>query len=619
VVGGLNQILATINSPCNTSLCPSPQDSSCTFYTAANLPCSGINTQDSIEVALQKIDTLLCASSGNYASYNTYCLAPITTQQQFVQTISAYVCATQSSLTTFTGTTFPAYQATINSTLASLQVPGTTNATCSSNTILNTDTLQTVLQKLSNMASDIYCNQLSLSSVNWNQCFTVSPTPTTVAQGFSTLASQICTLQTSIGSASLPVFNNVGSCLPTPVTSADTLVSTVNKIKTLLCQTPTFNINTLTWNCITQPSNVATDLQDAFQAVLNKINIICQSLPTFSGNFSVTATNPSNPCSGVTVDLSGSVADRLVAATTNDNTPGVLSAKLVGDGTTISVNYGSTTQGIISYIGGGTGGGNGKVMSDSGDSTSDYLFPKLEVGPEVSGISISPYLDTTNAYHQVGFKANLSPIALFTALLQAIPTDTTGALQAAFCAAVNACPSPCAAPTNVSIVYGGTTSSTTTTTTTGGPTTTTTSTTTTTTTTTGGPTTTTTSTSSTTTTTTTTIVATIYVGAQTSGTPPIASVIEAGNTSSQNPANDVNADWTPFNSTPQYCWVAIPAAYVKTWWEVTSINQGAIGGGDNTFGTPTAVTLFSQSYLLYFTNFQTQFEGVCAMQASEGV
>lgn len=612
VIGGLSQILASINSPCTNTLCPSPQDSQCTFYTAANLPCSGINTQDSLQTALQKIDTLLCASSANYSAYNTYCLAPISTQQQFVETISNYVCNTNTALTVFTGQTFPAYQTTITSSLLALQVPGTTS-TCSNLVIPGNSTLQTILQKLSNGVCDIYTTQLAsnISAANWNSCNTVSPTPSTLTSAFNVVISQICTLQNN-QSGPLPLFNNTGTCLPSSGTN-DSLVSTVGKITTLLCQTPVLNINTLGWNCVTKPSSNATDLQGALTNILAKLDSLSRGFPSFSGDFSLSQTNPSNTCGGITVGLSTNIADRFVAATASDNTPGTLQAKLVS-GTNITLDFSVPTQVTINSTGGSSGAGNGKVLADSSDTVYDYLYPKFEAGNENAGISISPYLDTTNTDHLVGFTANVDPVALFSVLLAAIPGNIN--LQNAFCSAVAACPSPCAAPTNISIVYNGTTSSTSTTTTTAAPTTTTT------TTTTLAPITTTTTSTTTTTTTTASLLAPIYDGAQSSATPPNAGAIVSGGTlTSQNPFNDVTvADWQTLTaSVPLYCWVAIPndgSTTVKAFWFGDFVNNGAIGGGTNTFGTPTSVTIGGNPYLLYFTNFQTQFTENILMQFS---
>lgn len=683
VVGGISQILSTITSACTNSQCASPQDAKCTFYTGGNLTCSTINTNDSLELALQKIDTLLCASAANYSTYNTHCLAPISTQQQFVEAISSYVCATQASLTTFTGTTFPAYQSTVNTRFIAMEVPGTTS--CGTVGIAFGDSLQTVLQKLSTGLCGVYGTALNLSSVPWSACYTVSPSPTTVAEGFSTLVAQICLLKSQVasGGATLPTFNNVGSCLPTPVTTTDSLVDTVNKLKTVACASPAFNINSLTWNCITKPSSTTTDLQSAIQAILTKIDSLSGSSPTFSGDFSVTAVDGSNPCSGKHIALSATIADRYVASNSIDNTPGTLFDKL-SNGAGITFDY-TTTPGRVIIASTASGGpGDGKVLADGTDTTADYLSSKLQGGASALGISVSPSLDTTDsADHTVDLNVTADPSALFTALLNQLESDNT--LKALFCAKVSSCPSPCAAPTNISVAFGSgsttstttttsttsapttTTSSTSTTTTTGGPTTTTSSTTTTTTTgtpttttsststtttthapttttssttssttsttTTGAPTTTTSSTTTTTTTgtpttttstttssttTTTTTLDTIYVGAQSSATPPNAAAIVLGNVTSQLGSSDVTADWTPFNASPQYCWVAIPnkgGTYTKTKWFVSSINNGNIGGGANLFESPISVTILGNPYFLYFTNFQTQFTATCLMQA----
>src|ERR1041385_932057 len=189
------------------------------------------------------MDPLLCAATGDYSTYNTYCLAPINTQQEFVESISNFVCTLRDDLNTFTETTFPAYQATVTAALAAITSPV---ITCSSTSVTNTDTLVQVLTK--------YCTKfgaidtaLSLSTVTWNSCYTVSPTPTTIAAGFNVLIGQICTLKTAVEAAAvLPIFNNTGTCLPSPGAS-DTLTSTINKIITRLCQTGTLDLSTLTW------------------------------------------------------------------------------------------------------------------------------------------------------------------------------------------------------------------------------------------------------------------------------------------------------------------------------------------------------------------------------------
>lgn len=602
VIGGISQILASINTPCTSALCPSPQDSKCTFYTAGDLACSGIKSKDSIEVALQKIDTLLCASAANYSTYNTFCLSPIDTQQEFVEAISQFVCTTESNLNTFTGTTFPAYQAAVTAALAPLQVPGI-GITCSGLTIATTDTLQSVLGKMATSVCNLFSTQLNLSSINWNQCFTVSPIPTTLQQAFNVVLAQICQVATASG-VTLPAFNNVGSCLPSPG-STDTLVDTINKIKTRLCQSPTFDINALSWNCITKPNTTTLDLQSSVQAILTKIDSISQNMPTFSSDFSATATNPSAPCAGKTISLSSSIADRKVAATSTDNTPGTLQDKLV-QGTGVTLDYTDSTKVVISATASG-GPGDGKVKTDIAD-VANYLDVKIAAGGVTNGVQVVPALDTSNANHQINLNVSVDPVALFTAILNSLPANPD--LKAALCAAIATCPSPCSAPSNVSIIYGGTTSSTTTTTTTPAPTTTTTTTTTLT-----PPTTTT--TSSTTTTTTTVALDDIFVFAQATTATPSAATILAGNHTTQNASLDVSADWTPFSGTPQVCVVAIHqrSGTVKTKWFEDVINNGNIGGGGDLFSAPVTVTAGGNPYDVYITAFATTFDNVVLMKA----
>lgn len=641
IIGGIAPLLASFNTPCSSTGCPSSVDAKCTFYSGAALACSTIAPGDSLEVALQKIDTQLCASAANYSTYNVYCLAPVTTQQSWVEKISQFVCNTQDQVTTFIGTTFPGYQAAVNTRFTAIEVPGTTSSCSSFLNIANTDTLQTVLQKLSNASCSLN-TALDLSSVNWNRCFNVSSTPTTVAAGFNNVIQQICQLATQVGSPTLPTFNNVGTCLPAPLTANDTLVDTVNKIKTRLCQTPIFDINALTWNCVTKPSSTTTDLQNAFAAVLAKLDTLAQNLFTFSGDFAITATSPGNPCAGKTVSLSTTIADSKVAATATDGTPGTLQSKLASDAN-LAWDFSDPTKAKITLVS-IPSSSDGKVKTDSGDPTADYLGTKVASGGATDGISVNPVTDTIA--HQVKFPVSVDPGPLFTALLNWLINSGDSDLKTLFCQAVASCPSPCAAPTNISISFGGTTSTTTTTTapttsssttttTTGATTTTTSSTSTsssTTTTTTAATTTTTSSTTTTTTpstttttsssTTTTTTIALddIYVGAQSSATPPNAAGILTGNHTLQNAAADVNADWTPFNATPQYCWVWIPnrgGTTVKTKWQdtVNTFNHGNIGGGSDLFGAPTSVTVSGVAGLLYFTAYQTQFANNIAMQA----
>jgi len=287
------------NSSCgtNTNNCGTP--TSQVVYGGPNLPCTNIETGTTLDDVLSIIDTKLCAVVGDYTLYNKACLddvTPITTEQEFVETISTKVCTIESDLATFTGTTFVDYQTTVTNSLNDITNPELTS--CSFVGVLTTDTLEQVINKITTSLCNINTNHLTLTGVNWSQCFTVSTPPTTIPQAFDLLIDQICSVKDDVGAGgALPTFNNTGSCLPTPG-AADSLTDTVNKIKTRLCQTGTFDINALTWTCTTKPSTTTTDLQAAFQAVLNKLDSLSQVVPNFSGDFVVTNVDTAQPCLG---------------------------------------------------------------------------------------------------------------------------------------------------------------------------------------------------------------------------------------------------------------------------------------------------------------------------------
>lgn len=449
-------------SPSNCVSLPScAVNASCIIYGGPNLQCSGIITNDALDIILQKIDPLLCQASGNYSGYNTYCLAPINTQQQFVESISSFVCTLNTSFNTFTGTTFPNYQASVAASIAAITVPA---ITCAIAGVTTADSVATILTKYCTTLTNLSTN-VAMGAVNWSSCYAVSPTPVTISDGFNTLISQICLLKSQVGSAAtLPTFNNTATCL-TGGTSSDTLVTTIGLITTRLCQTGTLNNATLTWGCVTQPAG-AQDLQTALQNILTQITVLTQAEPmTWSNDFTVTNVNNSNLCLGKHVALAvPSTQDRFVAATTGDASPGTLQTK-VTPGTNITLDFITTPGQMIINSSAGVGTGDHKVLADSGDSTAGYLINKVEPGPATAGISITPSLDTGSANHLVQFQVGVDLVTLFTNLLNAVSGNPT--LAALFCSVVSSCPSPCTAPTNVTVTYApGTTTSTTTTTTT---------------------------------------------------------------------------------------------------------------------------------------------------------
>ena len=437
------------------------QDAGCVVYTGPALSCSGIATNSNLETILQTIDPLLCASTGDYSTYNTYCLAPITTQKQFVETISNFVCTLRDDFDEFVDTTYVADQSSIDSRLDALEVPG---ITCSSAGVVNTDTLQQLLTKYCTKFGTID-SAINPSAANWNSCYVVTP-PTTITGGFNTLIAQICILKALVesGTSSLPTFNNVGSCLPAPLTTADSLVDTVNKIKVRLCQTGTIDTTALTFGCVSNSVSSGTDLQSTLQNILTKVTQIAQNLPTeWSADFDVTNVDNGDLCLGKEVALATpSTQDRFVAATTSDTSPGVLQNKLVA-GTNVTLDYVTTPGSVIINNTGGSGTGDHKVAVNSTDPSPDYLGVKIITGGLTNGIQVTPTVDIIN--NVITLDVTVDTVTLFQSLIDTLSSDS--GLYASFCAAVAGCPSPCDAPSNVTVTYqSGTTSTTTTTTTT---------------------------------------------------------------------------------------------------------------------------------------------------------
>jgi hypothetical protein len=110
---------------------------------------------------------------------------------------------------------------------------------------------------------------------------------------------------------------------------------------------------------------------------------------------------------------------------------------------------------------------------------------------------------------------------------------------------------------------------------------------------------------------------TIYYGASSVGTTPTESDILAGLNSTQNGALNVNADWTSFNGSPQFCFFAIPdngAAYEKNKWYIDPLNNGSIGSPSDLFGALSVVTVSGNAYSVGITNYPTQFIAVCQLQ-----
>lgn len=333
-------------SPCtdNPDCSGAPINGVCVYYNGPNLSCSGILTLDSVETALMKIDAQICAIIGDYSTYTMNCLpdwweSSITTQAVFVDAITSFTCNIYETLNTFIDVTYAADLTDINNEIAALQIPA---ITCSSASVTNTDTLVQILTKYCTKFGEID-DAMDITSVDWNNCFTVVSPPTTIAGGFQLTADQICLLYNMITDGdALPTFNNYTNCLAG--TSSDSLVTTIGLIITKLCAAPVFDNDDLTSTCITIPGD-STDLSTLIQNILDAVDSFSQNYVTFDGgDFTVTATNPMDPCAGITVALaSPPTTDRFVAVSASDASPSTLIAKIASAAGSIAVTNNANT------------------------------------------------------------------------------------------------------------------------------------------------------------------------------------------------------------------------------------------------------------------------------------
>lgn len=433
------------DSPCSTGNCDCTKSSSaCVSYTGPNLPCSGIQTDDSVEVALQKIDEKLCDVIGDYSTYNYNCLPTwfgesITSQSQFVDAITGYACETRLTLDNFLTMAFPNYQTVVDARFDAIEVPA---ITCASASVTSTDTLIQVLTKYCSKFGDID-DILNIDSVIYDNCLTVVTPPTTLSGALQLLADQICIVASD--TASLPTFNNISTCLPAPLTSTDSLTSTINKIITRLCDSPTWDATNVTWGCVGAPSS-ATDIEEAIQNIVTVVNTHTQAFPTFDGSDFVVTPTSGDPCDGVTIALATPInQDRFVASDASDTSPGTLYDKLLGFGLTIDH---TTTPGKVRLT--VTGGAETyTVKADSSDTSPDYLINKVN-GSSNAGITLG--VSYNPGTEQVDFGLDVNTATLFDLLLDELVEGS--ALYAKFCAKVAGCPSPCDPPTNVQAVAG---------------------------------------------------------------------------------------------------------------------------------------------------------------------
>lgn len=422
------------NAQC-TDTCTSSGGSTCcdasdTIYNGPALTCSGIEPLDTLETIIQKLDEQVCSAIGDYSTYQFNCLedwcsCTITTEAEFVDQITAYTCETRSNLDTFIATTFPSYQSALEERFTETEVPGITCATAS---VTSTSTLVQIL--------NAYCTQITnikaaidVSSVDWDQCFTVGSPPSTVIGGFDLLIDQICTVKaTADAAAILPTFNNTAyTCLSTPGAS-DTLVATITKILDVLCGLAEFDPANIDWGCTgAEPA----DLEAGVQQIVNSLDTLLEALPTYSEDFVVTATDEEDPCAGVTISLATPInQDRFVASNSSDTSPGTLIDKLSA-GTSITLDD-TTTPGLVIINSLETF----TVKANAADTASGYLDTKIEGQTDSTGA-----LTIVESYNSGTDKLDLTPLINETEFMDYIFSriETSMTWRSRFCSLVAAC------------------------------------------------------------------------------------------------------------------------------------------------------------------------------------
>lgn len=305
-------------------------DATCVYYTGANLSCLGVGSNVNLEEIILEVDSKLCGigSSADWSTFNYHCLDDnqvITTPGQFVNEISSQFCTLKTSWSNFITTQYPSAISNLQSQINSIFNPNLT--LCPGSGISSSDTYTSILTKLASSICTLQ-DATNISSANWSQCFSVTPTPTTPVEGFNVIIDQVCQLINNPPSITLPTFNNVGSCLPGPLTNSDSLISTIDKIKSRLCQTGVFDIDDVPWDCILNPdAGSGPNIQAAVNALAVTVGGLVRDNVIFDdGQFLVS----SDDCNGRTVSILPGVLseDRFVAASAGDTVPGTLADKL---------------------------------------------------------------------------------------------------------------------------------------------------------------------------------------------------------------------------------------------------------------------------------------------------
>lgn len=113
---------------------------------------------------------------------------------------------------------------------------------------------------------------------------------------------------------------------------------------------------------------------------------------------------------------------------------------------------------------------------------------------------------------------------------------------------------------------------------------------------------------------------TIYWGRSNQLNAPTQGFILSGTSFQFDGAQDVPVPWFDGATGPEYCWVAIPnrtAAHFKNRWFVDILNNGTIGLATDLFSSPATGTVNTVEYLMWQTQYPTQFFATCFFKKVE--
>lgn len=433
---------------CTPKTTGGPVDSSCVLYTGPNLTCIGADSNTWLENILQLIDTKVCESGGDaWSTYNYNCLTGITTAGQFADAITLAYCNLNTAYNTFITTTYPTGIGNLQTQINQITNPSLT--LCAGTGITSSDTYTSILSKLASSICNIQA-AINVSGANWNQCFSTTPLPTTITQGFNIVLDKLCTIINNPTQTVLPTFNNQGSCLAAPLGTADSLVLTINKIKDKLCTLGSYDINMSPWGCVVNPApGTGANVQSAINALVTATNTLKGNDVTFdAGDFTIAFNTPGNPCSGRLVSLSNAVSsDRFVASTSSDMSPGTLSDKLTA-GTSITLDNTTTPGQIIINADPGT---DQLVKSRSADPAAGYLENKVQ-GIDNSPKGISIITTTNTGSNKVEFTPDFNDFNHVSYIFDTIENDPV--LYARFCSLICGC-EPCNGTTTTTVPTRG--------------------------------------------------------------------------------------------------------------------------------------------------------------------